>query len=62
MKPFDTSQYLAAILPQAKQHRQASESSKCMFYEQIKRHIAAQGIPAQDYERIFRAVCDSRNF
>lgn len=59
---FNTTQYLATILPQAKQQRRAAEATKRTFYEQVKRYVANQGLPARDYEIVLRAVCDAMNF
>jgi hypothetical protein len=61
-QPFDTTQYLAMILPQAKQQRHGTADSKRSFYENVKQYIAGRGISARDYEYILRAVCDAMDF
>jgi hypothetical protein len=50
------------ILPQAKQQRSGSESSKRSFYENVKQYVAGRGVSSRDYERILRAVCDAMKF
>jgi hypothetical protein len=59
---MDVNHYLAEIIPQAQRERHSAESAKRTFYEQVKDDISWRSMPAADYERILRAVCDAMQF